>query len=149
MPFYRCNVCDVISRDLIEHNRHLEGKRHARNVAVATGQCAPPPALDGAPSAKRRRRAERETASVAAASTLLNPALATPPTFLHLLLNEPLPLSRATDPTIADALLPLPDTFSDHTAYLAAWRPFLLEECRAALAQGSPPDWEHAACEAV
>jgi len=33
--FYRCSICQVVSRDIVQHDKHLTGKRHARNVELA------------------------------------------------------------------------------------------------------------------
>ena len=34
---FRCGICNVVSRNLIEHDKHLEGKRHKRNFSLAAG----------------------------------------------------------------------------------------------------------------
>ena len=47
MEAYRCRICSVLSRSLVEHDRHLRGKRHAANAAC-TGTRRPGPAAPAA-----------------------------------------------------------------------------------------------------
>jgi hypothetical protein len=37
MPFFKCAVCNVISPNLIAHDKHLSGQRHKRNEEAAAG----------------------------------------------------------------------------------------------------------------
>ena len=60
MPFFRCNICNVVSRDIIQHDRHLRGKRHANNVAAALGEA--PVSTDN--NSKRRRDADGANGNV-------------------------------------------------------------------------------------
>ena len=139
MPFYRCNICDVISKDLLQHNQHLEGRRHAKNVAIAMGEAPAPaarPAAAAAPAdpqkaAKRQRREDREQRSVARAALLLDPSKVPPVPFLHRLLNLSWEALRA--PQSPTPLPALPTAFPDADAYLSAWRPFIVEEARCAV----------------
>ncbi|CAK0860791.1 unnamed protein product [Prorocentrum cordatum] len=75
---YRCGICNVISRDLREHDKHLSGKRHKRNfsLAAAAGDGARARTEHahgvhahsaGSHGAKRQRQRARDLASVDAA----------------------------------------------------------------------------------
>lgn len=138
---FRCNVCNVISKGIIEHDRHLEGKRHKHNVAVATGAApqAQPKKRAGASSGhetKQERKKRLEHEAVARASLLLNPALQQRPSFAHVILNWS---TTTWCSSSSQLLLPadgLPARFSSSDCYLEAWEPFLLEEARCVLQKG-------------
>jgi len=138
---FRCNICNVISRGIVEHDKHLEGKRHKNNVAVATGEASAPAQRQkrgGASSGqetKQERKKRLEHEAVARASLLLNPALQPRPSFAHVVLNW----SAATWSSSSQLPLPaegLPARFSSSESYLEAWEPFILEEARGALQKG-------------
>ena len=63
----RCRICNVLSRSAAEHERHLLGKRHQRNLAEV--EATEPPAEAGQP---RKRR--RDAAAVAAVRWALDAA---------------------------------------------------------------------------
>lgn len=73
---YRCAICNVVSRDLVEHDKHLSGKRHRRNFGIAAaaenGAQSRATNAHGVHSAeshgsKRQRQRARDLASVDAA----------------------------------------------------------------------------------
>ena len=56
----RCSdlrVWNPRSRDILQHDKHLRGKRHASNVAAALGETAPAAGrgADAGPDSKRKR----------------------------------------------------------------------------------------------
>lgn len=137
---YRCNVCNVTSRGLIQHDKHLEGKRHKQNVAIACGEAAGPrpqqkrPAGQNESKPERKKRLEQE--AVARASLLLNPALQQRPSFTHTVLNWPASTWSAGSRPLPLPEAPLPKRFDSSDAYLEAFEPFLLEEARCHLHTG-------------
>lgn len=139
---FRCNVCNVISRGIIEHDRHLEGKRHKNNVAVASGSVAapaPPKKRAGANSAqetKQERKKRLEHEAVARASLLLNPALQKRPCFTQVILNWDLATWSSGSAHLPLPAQGLPARFSSRESYLESWEPFLLEEARCVLQKG-------------
>ncbi|KAK3262286.1 hypothetical protein CYMTET_28845, partial [Cymbomonas tetramitiformis] len=158
---YRCNICNVISRDLLQHDKHLEGKRHRTNAQIALGEAPVPqrppggaagqkraPATGGAAgcskrAAKAARRHDRDMASVAVAAALLN-RVTSDPTFLELLLNVRLdeldcraaPQRGGAQWWRSDAL---PMEYRDEADMAARLRPLLLVEARATLAAVACP----------
>mmetsp|Transcript_11406 Transcript_11406/g.20173 ORF Transcript_11406/g.20173 Transcript_11406/m.20173 type:complete len:222 (-) Transcript_11406:91-756(-) len=66
---FRCGICNVVSRDLIQHDKHLQGKRHKRNFNLAasgdTGK--PSTAAESEPQGKRQKQNAKDLASVEAA----------------------------------------------------------------------------------
>ena len=147
---FRCNLCNVISRGIIEHDKHLEGKRHKKNVAVATGEAAAPAAQPKKRAAisgnetKQDRKKRLEHEAVSRASLLLNPALQQRPSFTHVVLNW----ARATWASGPLALPSerLPSRFCSREIYLESWEPFLLEEARCALQAGLDDSTTTALC---
>ena len=140
---FRCNVCNVISRGIIEHGKHLEGKRHKNNVAIATGEAAAPAqapkkraGASSGPETKQERKKRLEHEAVARASLLLNPALQTRPSFTHVVLNW---AAEIWSPGSAQLPLPaagLPARFASTESYLESFEPFLMEEARCVLQKG-------------
>lgn len=141
---FRCNVCNVTSRGLIQHDKHLEGKRHKQNVAIACGEAAGPRPQqkrtagqhrDGAETkVERKKRLEQE--AVARASLLLNPALRQRPSFTHKVLNMALSTWSAGSAPLPLPATSLPPRFETKEAYLEAFEPFILEEARCHLHAG-------------
>eukprot|EP00658_Telonema_sp_P-2_P031798 TRINITY_DN2371_c0_g1_i1.p1 TRINITY_DN2371_c0_g1~~TRINITY_DN2371_c0_g1_i1.p1 ORF type:complete len:813 (-),score=186.08 TRINITY_DN2371_c0_g1_i1:304-2742(-) len=133
MPWYRCNVCNVTSRDQIQHDRHLEGARHRKNVATALGDGA------GAPAAKKHKSGHKETKRemkqrleqehVAAAAAMLNPLPADQAPFrLQVMHWTPQHIRSAPGPIPA-----LPGQFSSAAHYASMWKMHVLEEAREAV----------------
>jgi hypothetical protein len=80
MSFYRCAVCNVTSKGLVAHDKHLMGKRHKRNVEKAAGPAAPkrgkPAKLaaskpESARAAKRQRQQQRDSEAVSRVRAML------------------------------------------------------------------------------
>ena len=138
--WYKCNICNVTSKGLIAHDKHLEGGRHKKNVAIATGEQAPQPQANtkkrahGGSETKQERKKRLEQDAVARASLLLNPALQRPPSFVHRVLNWGVQNLFGENSSLP--AVPVSAQFNSMNAYLSAWEPLILEEARAMLAAG-------------
>ena len=88
--FYRCSICQVVSRDIVQHDKHLTGKRHARNVELAVsgagagagadrtrGSKRPSIATSGVSGAGGRGTSQSKASSKRAKRRCFRPPLAT------------------------------------------------------------------------
>eukprot|EP00930_Biecheleria_cincta_P070344 TRINITY_DN57986_c0_g1_i1.p1 TRINITY_DN57986_c0_g1~~TRINITY_DN57986_c0_g1_i1.p1 ORF type:complete len:222 (-),score=46.14 TRINITY_DN57986_c0_g1_i1:285-950(-) len=64
---YRCGICNVVSRNLIDHDKHLEGKRHKRNFKLALAGDISTTSFAVEPKGKRQKQNAKDMASVEAA----------------------------------------------------------------------------------
>ena len=145
--FFRCNVCNVLSKGLRQHAQHLEGKRHKQNEAsaMAGGSVVQGSSSSSQLGSKRQRRDDRDRAAVAAVSAVLDQqAAASRPTNNDL--SSLLTHRSAMAPSVRAFLSgppaevlpssPLPLHFASVGEYAGAFEALLVEEARGVLSAG-------------
>jgi hypothetical protein len=141
MSFYRCAVCNVLSKGLIAHDKHLSGKRHQRNMEKAASAHAPAkrkannsqrhssgPSSSivsdalSARAAKRQRQQKRDTQAVDRIRAMLQQEEAT--SSLKLYVEQHLPSSKPFSEMLLSNVFPFINSPEPPSSLVADISPF-------------------------